>query len=377
MKHAAEEPISSRMISELRSEILSGKYNARERFLSEAQIMRRYGVARQTAVRVLDRLVRDGLVYRRKGSGTFITDSARNRTGAIGIIVPGLAYAEIFAPVCSALSRLCAEKGYTLQLADFSSDDPVERAKLALGIAEDLASRNVAGVVFQPIEFLADSDDINERIVSRLDEANIPVVLMDGDLVSPPRRSRYDIVAVDNFAGGYAVGRHLVSQGVRRMCFLMREHWALSVQERLHGVMVACAEAGVPFLKSSVFHSEPTDARKVAALMRSKNRPEAIMCGNDTAALHLKMTLSKLGYEVPRDVLLAGFDDVQHAKIASLTTCRQPLEKIASSCLEMLISRMEHPDGEPREIRLHADFVRRESTDFRQLCTNRKGTSRR
>ena len=363
--------VTQNIVDELRSDILAGKYNARARFLSEAQIMRRFGVARQTAVRALERLAQDGLVYRKKGSGTFITDSARNRTGMIGLIVPGLAYAEIFAPVCSALSRLCSQKGYTLHLADFSSEDPVERARLAEMVASDFAQRHVAGVIFQPVEFLADSDAINERIVARLGAAKIPVVLLDGDLVAPPKRSRYDIVAVDNFAGGYAIGRHLLQQGVTRIHFLMRDHWALSVQERLHGLMVACAESDVPFTRANIFHAEPTDRAKVAALMKGPRRPQAIVCGNDTAALRLKMTLEGLGYHVPADMLLAGFDDFQHAKMASLTTCRQPLSKIAAACMDMLLSRMDHPGDAPRESRLHADFVARESTDFARFAKRR------
>lgn len=274
--------VTQNIVDELRSDILAGKYNARARFLSEAQIMRRFGVARQTAVRALERLAQDGLVYRKKGSGTFITDSARNRTGMIGLIVPGLAYAEIFAPICSALSRLCSQKGYTLHLADFASEDPVERARLAEMVASDFAQRHVAGVIFQPVEFLAESD--------------------------------------------------------------------------------------VPFTRANIFHAEPTDRAKVAALMKGARRPQAIVCGNDTAALRLKMTLEGLGYHVPADMLLAGFDDFQHARMASLTTCRQPLSKIAAACMDMLLSRMDHPGDAPRESRLHADFVARESTDFARFA---------
>ena len=80
--------------------------------------------------------------------------------------------------------------------------------------------------------------------------------------------------------------------------------------------------------------------------------------------------------------------NVETAK-AALSFASEALgEDIAASVRAVIISHshLDHyggveavtaPDGEPREIRLHADFVRRESTDFRQLCTNRKGTSRR
>ena len=205
--------VTQNIVDELRSDILAGKYNARARFLSEAQIMRRFGVARQTAVRALERLAQDGLVSRKKGSGTFITDSARNRTGMIGLIVPGLAYAEIFAPICSALSRLCSQKGYTLHLADFASEDPVERARLAEMVASDFAQRHVAGVIFQPVEFLADSDAINERIVSRLGAAKIPVVLLGGEV--PPAGFPCDSVGINYLAHGRRTRVNLSSPTAR------------------------------------------------------------------------------------------------------------------------------------------------------------------
>ena len=53
-----------------------------------------------------------------------------------------------------------------------------------------------------------------------------------------------------------------------------------------------------------------------------KNRPDAIVCGNDTTAAYLGHTLDVLGIRVPEDIMLAGFDDVQHAYVMSpqLTT---------------------------------------------------------
>ncbi|MDO4365465.1 MAG: GntR family transcriptional regulator, partial [bacterium] len=69
----------------LRSEICSGKYETRK-FLSEAQLVRRFGVARFTVVQALEGLRKAGLVVRRKGKGTFLTAFARTATGPIGLI---------------------------------------------------------------------------------------------------------------------------------------------------------------------------------------------------------------------------------------------------------------------------------------------------
>ena len=352
----------------LREEAVSGCFPS-GRFPSEAQVIRRFGVARQTAVKAIEILVRENIVVRRRGAGSFVAKRLRKATGVIGIIVPGLAYAEIFAPICSSLASILSDRGYSLQLADFSDDNPAALADKAIQVAEDFVEKGVDGVIFYPIEFLPNSAEINDSIASRLSAADIPVVLLDGDLSAPSKRSLYDIVSVDNFVGGYAIADHLLRQGVQRIAFLMRNHWANSVKNRMYGVSAACVAAGLGWSEANIFRSEPDDARKVAALMKSARRPQAIVCGNDTAAMKLQATIHALGYGIPEDVLVAGFDDVQNARFATppITTVRQPLGDIAQTLVETLFARRRHPDGAPHEIVLHAAFVARESTNAARL----------
>lgn len=63
----------------LRTAIRNGEY-AQKPFPSEAQLMRKFGIGRQTAVRVLNELVGEGLVVRRKGAGTFLSQTGRKAT---------------------------------------------------------------------------------------------------------------------------------------------------------------------------------------------------------------------------------------------------------------------------------------------------------
>lgn len=352
----------------LREEAVSGCF-PNGRFPSESQVSRRFGVARQTAVKAIEILMREGLVVRRRGAGTFVSPDFRRATGVIGIVVPGLAYAEIFPPICSHLSGLLSLRGYSLQLADFTGVDPHALAAKAVRVTRDLVQQGVDGVIFYPIEFLPNSADINRSITSRLDAAKIPVVLLDGDIQTPPTRSRYDIVSVDNFIGGYAIADHLLAQGVTRISFLMRNHWANSVKNRMYGVSAACVSAGLRWSEANVFRAEPDDAARVAALMKGNRRPQAIVCGNDSAAVKLQATLHRLGYHVPEDVLIAGFDDVQNARYATppITTVQQPLEAISAALIEALFARRRNPKAAPQETVLHATFVARESTDASRL----------
>ena len=112
----------------------------------------------------------------------------------------------------------------------------------------------------------------------------------------------------------------------------------------------------------------------------AKEKPDAIVCGNDKTAAHLRQTLAHIGKRVPEDVMLAGFDDVQIASVMTpqLTTVRQPCEAIADAAFSALLERMRRSDLQPREILLPAWLVARESTRHTtQLLLNHNSTNQR
>ena len=86
------------IFEQLRREILAGKFDDAPRFPSETALARRFGVSRPTMSRVMLDMKREGLVVTRKGAPAMLTRFARNATGALGIVVPGVCYAEIFSP---------------------------------------------------------------------------------------------------------------------------------------------------------------------------------------------------------------------------------------------------------------------------------------
>ena len=70
--------------------------------------------------------------------------------------------------------------------------------------------RRVSGVFFAPLELAAEKDDVNARIARALDEAGIPVVLLDRTVVPYPRRGHHDLVGIDNRRAGYVITEHLL-----------------------------------------------------------------------------------------------------------------------------------------------------------------------
>jgi DNA-binding LacI/PurR family transcriptional regulator len=104
---------------------------------------------------------------------------------------------------------------------------------------------------------------------------------------------------MDNFHAGYAIWRHLVARGAKKIAFLMHEDWAPSVKERIHGLSMAVAEAGFGWRpERNVIPCRPDDEKGISRAIRVF-RVDAIACGNDNKAAKLLKTLSKLGVSVP------------------------------------------------------------------------------
>lgn len=229
------------LLDTLKNEILSGKYRSNFPFPSVRALISRFKLSDRTVRHALDELYAQGLISRKQGRGTFITGRSVSRK--IGLIIPGVAYSEFFPPIVSQISKMAQDAGYTLLFADVMSSNPEARARKAKNFAAVLVKERVAGVIYQPLEFLANADQLNHEIVSIFERAGIPVVLLDYDIVSPPERSRYDIVGINNPDAGYRIASHLIACGARKIHFLMRPNWAPSVCNRLRGVVTAISAA--------------------------------------------------------------------------------------------------------------------------------------
>ena len=345
----------------LKGSILGGKYPADRPMPSLRSLVRKHGFSTITIRRALDELERQGLIARHRGSGTFVSRSGVARK--LGLIVPGVAYSEFFPPIVSEISRLAQENEYTLLFGDIASKRPEKRASMAKKLAREFAEQGVAGVLYQPLELVEDVKKVNREILSVFDRAQIPVVILDNDFVQIPERSEYDVVGIDNVAAGVLAAEHLLTLGVRNIHFLRRPRCSSSVNNRMRGVMSALNLKGLPMRMSVVLTAEPDDVSAVKRHLR-RGRPDAFVCGNDAAAISLKQTLEGLGYRIPDDIMLIGFDDVAYANIVSprLTTVRQPCKEIAGAAFRRLLARIADPTLPVFSIFLPVRLIVREST---------------
>lgn len=365
------------LVETLKGNILSGKYGNSNPFPSVRSLIRRHGLSNTTVLRALDELVKQGLIFRKQGAGTFVAGRATARK--IGLIVPGIAVTDFFKPIMSEINRLAHEADYELHFGEVWSGVREERTAQAMELAERFVAENFAGVIYEPLTGSA-GDAVNPVILKMFERNKIPVVLLDCDIVPFPERSRWDVVGINDIEAGARIAKHLISAGARNIHFLVGKIGPNTYRNRIDGAELALKSAGVRMSGSgNVLHAEPDDLKSLKRyLKRQKTPPDAFICSNDAIAAMFKKTLEAAGLNVPQDVMLTGFADLPVASLMTptLTTVHQNRELLARTAFRRLMDRIREPDLPPCDIFIPSNIVVRESSSRTKTTTKTKGAKR-
>jgi DNA-binding LacI/PurR family transcriptional regulator len=202
---------------------------------------------------------------------------------------------------------------------------------------------------------------INKEEVQRLLRHNLPTVLIE---YPHPDLNSIDI---DDVQGGRMATEYLVKKGHRRIAFLgdtdLPEYAIHPVSQRLVGYRQFMADAGLPipdaFVRLAPYTQEQT--RRVASeLLALPEPPTAIFAATDFQALGvLKVARQVLGVRVPEELAEVGFDDLDMAEYADLTTIQQHLDESGRLAVEILHAHITDFARAPQHVTLQLKLVER------------------
>jgi DNA-binding LacI/PurR family transcriptional regulator len=358
-------PKYKQIYTQLRRAIGENVYAPGSKLPSESELVEHFSASRPTVGRALAQLESEGLVQRRAGSGSFVTERAEPKHLAFGLLIPELGLTEIFEPICHGISHAGPGASHDLIWGPvFQRNSAVEVQ--AEQLCEYYLKRNLAGVFFAPMELSDGKDLINQRIARAFDDAGVPIVLLDRDICEYPRRSRYDLVGIDNRRAGRVITDHLLEQGARRIAFFWRPNSAPTVKQRALGYEEALHRWEGYDQPPQVISADPEDLEAVRRFIE-EHAPDAIVCANDYTAAHLMTTLDQLGVQVPSEIRITGVDDVKYSSLLKvpLTTVKQPCEALGSMALLAMTDRVAHPSLPGRDFLIDFSLVVRASSGSR------------
>jgi DNA-binding LacI/PurR family transcriptional regulator len=179
-----------------------------------------------------------------------------------------------------------------------------------------------------------------ERLVS-LHRQGLPLALLS----RPVESITCDTVAVDNQGGAANAAAHLISHGHRRIALISGPQDSPASQERMLGYRKAIRDAGLSLPTDLVsygnFQSESGYAA-MGQILSTVPRPSAVLAANDEMALGAMEFAREQGFQIPDDMAIIGFDDIQVAALLrpALTTVRQPMERLGERAFQLLNARL-------------------------------------
>lgn len=162
---------------------------------------------------------------------------------------------------------------------------------------------------------------------------------------------------------------HLVRLGHERIAFIKGQPYSSDSEVRWKAIERAADSLGIEIYEDLTVQLEidtfsPYVGYPVVRRLLQRTRDfTALFAYNDLSAIGALRALRDSGLHVPADVSVVGFDDINSAafQIPSLTTVRQPLDKMGALAAEILIERI-HGGADPVEVTVDPELVVREST---------------
>ena len=270
------------------------------------------------------------------------------RTHTIGAVLPDL-YGEFFSELIRGIDLAARARG--LHLLVSSSHDGIPAAATAVRAMRG----RVDGMLI--LSEYVDATFLEENLPDKL-----PAVLLDSPVKSP----RYPVLNIDNRAGAFAMVQHLVEAGHQRVAFITGPRTNFDAQQREKGYRAAMAKYA-PHAQLTIVEgnfTEESGYRAGQELLASQPYPQAVFASNDMMAIGCLHAFKEAGLEVPRDIALAGFDDILISRYLTppLTTVQVRIADLGRIALDRLAALLDPNDHTPVSVEtLGCDIVIRDS----------------
>jgi DNA-binding LacI/PurR family transcriptional regulator len=229
-------------------------------------------------------------------------------------------------------------------------------------LINSIRNRFFQGVILAPV--LHEAADLSHLFI--LKRAAYPFVTLE-EVSGLQAHS----VGIDNVEAAYMAVHHLIETGHQKIAHIAGPAYTQHTRDRIRGVERAFSQSSLIFSDDVIVpagaHFEDGYRAGINLFKEREetSRPTAVTCFNDLVAMGVLRALAELGLDVPGDVSVVGFDDIQAAAYLStpLTTVKVPKREMGQRAAELLMQQIEAPEGVPmKRIRLDATLITRGST---------------
>lgn len=272
---------------------------------------------------------------------------ATGRTNIVAIIMANINH-PFYANALDLFTSTLQRSGFGVYLSKVTGQEEVDNALLAA------MQQRVDGIIIT-------SATLSSQLSGECAKLGTPVVLFN----RYESGSQASAVFCDSVGAGRMVADRLVAVGYRRLAYLAGSEGSSTNRDREAGFTARLRELGInSWLREQGDYSYESGFTAGQMLARQKAPPEAIFCANDMMALGALDAVSALrGPQATNNIAIVGFDDIPMASWTkySLTTVRQPVERMVDETIEVLSNAIESPQSAAQVRVIPAEVVVRQS----------------
>lgn len=357
-----------KIVNQIKESIIMGELNEDAKLPTEVDLAKQFDVSRITSKRALEELRIQGYIYRIQGSGSFVASLEKNSSNSseasddsrrIAILLPFDQSMGGIINVINDASEVFNKYNYYITIHTFQNNAESERELLT-----QLYGDGTKGIIFYPF-----SDLRNLEIINKLYLNNYPLVTIDKYFEGIPVSS----VVSDNLNSSLNATQYLIDQGHNKIGFISDAtiESAHSVRQRYFGYCRALKKSDITIdeaivkvgvYKNIEIEGYSTFYNRIMKEFMSK-KVTALVCINDYVASVCMREALNLGYKIPEDLSVIGFDNIDlacHLQVP-LTTVAQDFHSIGRIAAELIMERI-NDDSEPRQVVLPTELIVRSST---------------
>ncbi|WP_430812093.1 MULTISPECIES: LacI family DNA-binding transcriptional regulator [unclassified Carboxylicivirga] len=254
-----------------------------------------------------------------------------SKTNTIGIVIPEIVH-HFFSSVISGIEDVAYGRGYNAIICQ--TNENYQREVIDL---QALVDNRVDGIL---VSMSKNTHAFTH--FQNLKENGVPVVFFDRIC----EQIDTDRVIADDFEGARIATHHLIEKGCRKIMHLAAPQHLLIGKNRKEGFCSALQEHNIPCDERLIIKCDTRETVFANAddILRLAPEIDGIFAVNDSTAIAAMQVLQRNGYNIPKDIAVAGFGDGPNANIAypPLTTVEQKGYDIGQAAMQLLIGHIEN-----------------------------------
>jgi DNA-binding LacI/PurR family transcriptional regulator len=280
------------------------KMKSNERLPSRPELCKKLAIAKATLDKAINELVTEGMLYSRRGDGTYVADAGEQLSihkGNWGVIVPDVAK-EFYSKVVRGVEDVAQRYGINLILCN--SDYDFEKQEQYI---KRLDHSGVSGFILVPTMSKGIGD--RNRLYAQLAELKAPFVFctQNEDGIRAP------VVSSNNFYGGYIATKHLLEKGYRNIAHISQYKNRTNF-ERCHGSSAALLEYGIEVNRDIIAFDEKSQSSLLGyeatkKVLASGQTVDAIFCLSDDLIQGVYKAIAETGLTVSDDIGVVSYNN--------------------------------------------------------------------